>query len=201
MSSSYSTTGLLQKFLDDNAGKDQVRVADLMAAVEGRAYGLALLLLALATLIIAHFPGISTIIAIPVVLFGGQMAFGRANPWLPRRVLNGKIRMHTMREVLSRSIRILTKIEVLIAPRLPRLVDQRAQPVLGVICLLLGVLMANPIPLSSYLPSAGLIMIALGMLERDGLFAAIGFILGVLGIGYDIAFFAGLSHVIMHIFG
>lgn len=196
----HSTTDLLQKFLDDNADKAQVRVADLMSAVEGRAYGLALLILALATLIIAHLPGISTIIAVPVVLFAGQMAAGRPNPWLPRRALNHKIKMATLTRVLGTGIKLLDKVEMLIEPRLPRLIDQNAQRTLGVICLVIGLLMALPFPLGNYLPATGLALIALGMLEKDGLFAAIGFVLGVLGSAYDIAFISGLSHLFHDLF-
>ncbi|MDO9219084.1 MAG: exopolysaccharide biosynthesis protein, partial [Lacisediminimonas sp.] len=50
--------------------------------------------------------------------------------------------------------------------------------VVGLMCLVLAVVLALPIPLGNMLPALGIAMLALGILERDGYWVAAGLAVG-----------------------
>ena len=65
----------------------------------------------------------------------------------------------------------------------------RSDRMLGLICLYLAVLLLLPIPLMNTTPALCLAAIALGMIQRDGLFVAAG-IGGTIAVTTGIGFFA-----------
>ncbi len=73
----------------------------------------------------------------------------------------------------------LNRVERLLRPRLPSLSSPAAFRILGAVCLLLSVVLAMPIPFGNLLPAAAIAIIALGALERDGLWIAGGVLFGV----------------------
>ncbi len=52
-----------------------------------------------------------------------------------------------------------------------------------------------PLPLTGWLPGIALIMVALGMMERDGLVVLAGITLGAAAVGVFILVVVGLDHV------
>jgi hypothetical protein len=58
------------------------------------------------------------------------------------------------------------------------LVNHRAERGLGAFCLLLAAILALPIPFGNMLPALAITLIALGVLERDGLWVLIGTVTG-----------------------
>lgn len=66
-------------------------------------------------------------------------------------------------------------------PRLLPLADQ--DRLLALMCLLLAVVIAMPIPFGNLPPAICVLLIALGMIQRDGLFVAAGFSGGLLLLG------------------
>jgi hypothetical protein len=50
----------------------------------------------------------------------------------------------------------------------------RYERVIGLVCLYLAILLLLPIPFVNFPPALCLVLIALGMVQRDGLLAAIG---------------------------
>ena len=139
----------------------------LLAGLGRRAYGM---LLFVATLP-AYIPiPIGGAISGPlVVLLGVQLLWGRRRPWLPRFLAS----RGPHRQALARFYRLvspwLARLERLVRPRLPVLLHYRAARVFtGLLLVLLGLLLALPIPLTNYLFGAILLLFALAMLERDG---------------------------------
>src|SRR5690606_25055951 len=77
----------------------------------------------------------------------------------------------------------LRRLERLVKPRLPLLLDSRvAQAFGGLLLLLLGVLLALPIPLTNYLFGGLLLLHALALLERDGALLLLAWVLGAAAI-------------------
>jgi hypothetical protein len=81
-----------------------------------------------------------------------------------------------------------------------RFAGPRAQALLGVPVLLLAIAVALPIPFGNFLPVAALVMIALGLMERDGLVTMLGLAVGVVALfasaGLVYAAMQGLGWVI-----
>ena len=139
----------------------------LLAGLGRRAYGM---LLFVATLQ-AYFPipiG-GAIIGPMVVLIGVQLLWGRRRPWLPRFLASRGPHRHALARFYRLVSPWLARLERLVRPRLPVLLHYRAARVFtGLLLVLLGLLLALPIPLTNYLFGAILLLFALAMLERDG---------------------------------
>ena len=90
-------------------------------------------------------------------------------------------------------------------PRFQFLAKRPIENILGVLCLVLSIVLFLPIPLGNMLPALALCILALGILERDGVWVAIGAAAGIASIaivwGVVIALFWGALFVLRNIFG
>ncbi len=59
------------------------------------------------------------------------------------------------------------------------MVSHSAEKLLGALALILAVVVTLPIPLGNMLPAFAICLIALGVLERDGLWAGLGVVVGL----------------------
>ena len=104
-----------------------------------------------------------------VVLIAAQLLVGLRKPWLPGFIAERAPR----RQALARFERIvdpwLRRLERLVRPRMPAVLDHRlGTACTGLLLLLLGLLLALPIPLTNYLFGGIILLFALALLERDG---------------------------------
>ncbi|PTE19558.1 ABC transporter permease, partial [Cereibacter changlensis JA139] len=67
-------------------------------------------------------------------------------------------------------------------PRLAPLTAPAAERVLGALCLVLSIVLLLPIPLGNMLPAVAICGIAMGILERDGLWIAFGLAVALLSL-------------------
>jgi len=120
-----------------------------------------------------------------------------APAWLRRWVLTFELRLglgrkpvryvfapHVRRAVRRRPrglsvIRMLRGMERLTRPRLSILTGEIADTFTGLVCVVLALMMALPIPFGDMLPGLALVLFALGMMQRDG----VAILLGVVGTG------------------
>jgi hypothetical protein len=151
----------------------------------------ALLLLALPQLMPIPL-GVSNLLALPVVAVAAQLAIGRREPWLPAWLLERRLHRETVRKACGRLVPPLRRSERLIRPRLPMVWSWWSVRVIGAGCLVLSLVALAPLPLTGWLPGWAIVLIALGLLERDGLVALAGLALGTLAIGVFAAAVAGL---------
>lgn len=186
---------MLQEFVDSQT-KERISLDDFIEALGGRAFGLAMLVLALANLLIANVPGISTVLGLPIVLLSLQIVMGGTDLWLPQKIRQLQISKDKLQGMVDRARKILGVLEKLIRPRLPRLVDERAQRWLGGYCLILGVVLMLPILFGNFLPAWAIAFIALGLIEKDGLFTLFGILIGLAAMAYTVVFFVGGAELI-----
>jgi hypothetical protein len=64
-------------------------------------------------------------------------------------------------------------------PRIPILTQGNAERWLGAFCVLLAFLLVLPIPFGNLLPALGILFIALGLIESDGVCVLAGIAIGV----------------------
>lgn len=156
----------------EQATSDRITVGYLLKAMEGRAFGALLLVFAFPN-ILPSPPGLSTILGMPLVFLSAQMMVGRL-PWLPGFIANRSLSRDAFALLTTRATPWLNRAERLLKQRLTPLVSPPAERLLGALCLFLSLMLILPIPFGNLLPSFALSVIALGILERDGVWIFAG---------------------------
>ncbi|MET0545841.1 MAG: exopolysaccharide biosynthesis protein, partial [Caulobacterales bacterium] len=134
-----------------------------------RAFGFLLLFLAIPN-VIPMPPGLSTIFGVLLLFPSVQMIMGNAQPWFPRTISKRKLRRSTLQLVVDKSAPWLNRIEKLTHERLVFLTEGPAVQVLGAFCLMLGLILMLPIFLGNLFPGIAIALMAIGLIQRDGLF-------------------------------
>ncbi len=170
---------------------DHVTLREVIGLLQGRGYVLLVLLLALPFCTPIPLPGLSTPLGLIIGLIGARLALGQ-KPWLPQRLLDTRLPPKVFAKVFAITQRLIGWFERLLRPRLrwltatPLLRQLHAIPI--VICAAL-LLLPLPIPFSNTIPAWGIMLIAAGLLERDGGFVLAGHVAALLAI----AFFAAIG--------
>ena len=150
-------------------------LAELKQALKGRGSAILLILLALPFCFIA-IPGLSTPFGIAICLIGAWLIIGR-EPWLPRFIMRRRLSTARLDQLLSGSIKVACKLEKFARPRLAFL---HAGPGmlrligLGIVIAGLGLMLPLPIPFSNSMPAWAVVLLAIGMMEKDGLCVLLG---------------------------
>lgn len=163
---------------------ETVTLREVMAMLHGRGYVLLVMLLALPFCTPIPLPGLSTPLGLIIALIGARLAFG-AKPWLPGRLLDTRLPPPMFAKVFSAARRIVLWFEKFLRPRMlwttgsPRFEQAHAVPI--VLCALM-LLLPLPVPFSNVLPAWGVLLLAGGLLERDGAFIVAGYVTTALGL-------------------
>lgn len=168
-------SGLLLDIVQDET-RTRISVADLLAALQVRAFGALLLIFALPN-VIPTPPGTSAILGLPLLFLTAQMMLGQA-PWLPRFIADRSMARGDLALLIGRMTSPLARAERLLSPRLLQLTTSFAERFVGAFCLILAIVLTLPIPLGNMLPALAISVIALGILERDGLWIIVGTVIG-----------------------
>lgn len=149
-----------------------LRLGDLVGGLGRRAFGMLLFIATLPAFIPIPIGG--AISGPLVVLIGAQLVGGMRRPWLPRFIGNRGPHRHALARFDRRISPMLARLEKLVSPRLPVLLDHRAASMFtGLLLVLLGLLLSLPIPLTNYLFGGLLLLFAFALLERDGALMAV----------------------------
>ncbi len=155
---------------------ETVTLREVMGLLHGRGYMLLMMLLALPFCGPIPLPGLSTPFGLVIGLIGIRLALGE-KPWLPARLLDTRLPPKFFAKVFAVTQKILIWFERLLRPRFlwvtasPRLEQLHAISV--VICAAM-LLLPLPIPFSNVVPAWAILLIAGGLLERDGAFIIAG---------------------------
>jgi hypothetical protein len=152
------------------ARPDGLTIGALVDKAEEGGFGF---LIGVLALIAIPFVGLSTPFGLAIALLGAQLMVGLHHPWLPARARRRALSMAMLDRVLgilARRTRWLARLsrrrwELVIQPRLIGLC---------VVLLALGLALPLPIPGSNLIFLIPLFIYAVGILERDGLWIAIG---------------------------
>jgi hypothetical protein len=164
-------SAVLQSLADD-ATRERISVSDLLAALGDRALAALLFVFALPNVLPVP-PGTSVVLGTPLVFLAAQLALGRA-PWLPSVIMQRSMLRADFASLVRRMAPWLVRGERLLRPRLMALTTPPIEYVVGLVCLVLALVLALPIPLGNVLPALAICLLALGVLERDGLWVLAG---------------------------
>ncbi|MCP4328910.1 MAG: exopolysaccharide biosynthesis protein [Alphaproteobacteria bacterium] len=160
---------------------ETVTLDALIAGLRGRAYGLAYVLLSAGNLIPGP-PGVGGIFGIPLLFIAVQGVAGYPVPVLPRALGRMGVRKTTALGALDRMAPLLTAIEARFGPRLERFARGGWERfAAGIVCVL-ALAMSLPVPFTNFPPAAAALVIALGLVERDGLAVLAGLVFAVFAV-------------------
>jgi len=152
--------------------RDRIAVSDLLDALGDRALAALMFVFAVPNVLPVP-PGTSAILGAPLIFLAAQLAFGRG-PWLPAVIASRTMTRSDFAALMRRIGPWLARAERLLRPRAMRLALPPMEFVIGLVCLLLAVVLALPVPLGNMLPALAISLLALGILERDGLWVLAG---------------------------
>lgn len=125
-------------------------------------------------------PGTSAILGLPLIILSFQLLYGRPTPWLPKAIALRSIAREDLAAVVRRAVPVLKRFERVLKPRLSWLVTSVAERLLALLLLILAVILFLPIPLGNMLPAAAMCVIALALIEHDGLAALLGVVISAI---------------------
>lgn len=178
-----------------------LRLQVLLSGLGKRVFGMLLFIAAIPAFI--PVPGLAGAISGPLTIaVGVQLLIGLREPWLPRFLARRGPHRHSLVGFERRAAPWLARLERLIRPRLPWVLDHRlAAMFTGLLVVLLGILLALPIPFTNYLFGCLLLAYALALLERDGAMMLACWAAGIVAIAVSGVLGGGLAAAAAHWIG
>ena len=151
-------------------------------------------------LIAIPFFALSTPFGLAIALLGAQLALGRGRPWLPDRARKRRLSM----AMLDRVLRLFTKRVSWLAGftrrRWERVISPRIIG-LGITLLGLGLALPLPIPGSNIIFIIPILIYSIALLERDGLWSALGHVFTIIDMALLVIFSATVVAVLQRVWG
>jgi hypothetical protein len=120
-------------------------------------------------------PGVSMVLALPLLMVAPQIVLGRRELWMPQFLSRRTIKRKELVKLLHRVLPTLEKFEKLVKPRLTFLTGRTGARMVGAACSLIALVLVLPIPFANLVPSIAMGMFALGLTRRDGLLVLAGY--------------------------
>lgn len=154
-----------------------VTLREVIVVLQGRAYNLLMLLLALPFLLPVPLPGLSSLLGAVIAVIALRLSLGQ-KPWLPARLLDRELPPKFFPTLLAGARRVLRLLEVMLKPRMLWLTNAPLLRQLhSLVILIAALVLILPLPPGTNFPPALCIVImAGGLLERDGRFVLAGYL-------------------------
>jgi hypothetical protein len=173
-----STRALIEDVVE-HGGDAELTLGGILDRFSERAYGVFLLF----SLIPAIVPGGGAIGGPLICLIGVQLLAHLEHPWVPKFIARRPLSRDGLRKFQRRTSSLLKWVEKLSRPRTEVLVEHRAARIFtGLLLIVLGLLLALPLPATNYIFGAILLAFSIALIERDGRLMAIAWVAGVIEI-------------------
>jgi hypothetical protein len=179
---------------------ERVSLADIADFLGTRSIGAWLLILALPMVLPVPAPGISVLFGVPLMMISAQLAMGGRRAWLPAVILRQSVPRADYVALVARMQPAVERFERFVRPRALWLANDWAKIPIGLICLVLATIITLPIPLGHVAPGTAICLLALGLMERDGVVIGIGFVAAVLAVLIVTLASAGAVNAVHHWF-
>lgn len=171
---------------------DRVTLGAMLTTLGDRAFGLLVLVFALPN-IIPMIPGVSTISGVVIALVGLQMLVGRHEPWLPASIAARGLPKADLEAMIARTLPWVRRLEAAAHPRLPFMTEGAMRLFLGLVFVILGAVLALPLSwIGNFPPGVALVVLSVGLVERDGLLVLAGHVIGLFAVALVALVLVGL---------
>ena len=161
--------------------QERVSVGEIVVALGDRGLGVLIAIFAIPNMLPSAVPFGNTVFGVFPLVFAVHLACGFDRLMLPSFIANRSISASSFKALVPRVAAVLSWFERLLKPRFPGVTGLSIERVVGVICVVLALVTMIPIPFAHNLPALALVLIGLGLIERDGLAIVIGAVIGVAG--------------------
>ena len=170
------------------AGERAITLREVIQTLGGRAYLLLVLLLAIPFITPVPLPGLSTPFGLAIALIAFRLSLGQ-RPLLSKNLQRKELPVGFIGKVFGFSEKLLRFFEKFLRPRLTFFTDTPLLVQLHAVLMLLAalaLLLPLPIPFSNSFPAWAILLLAAGLLERDGLFILAGYVVFTGGVFFFI---------------
>ena len=191
--------GLTRELADAGAGEG-LTLGEIRDRLDERGFGLLILVLSIPCLAPALY-GVPQIVGVPIILLAGQLLIGMKEPWLPQRLLVRRCPQAWLDRMADFAEKRMGWFERLSRPRLKSLSTGLGERIAALFMILATFTIV--LPMVNTVPSVGLAMLSVGLIQRDGLFVLLGAIIATawaaallalaLGVFYGASWAAGFS--------
>ena len=167
--------------LAKSAPSETVTLGWVLTQLHERAFGVFLLILALPCCI-PFLYGIPQVVSLPLMFVSGQILLGRRTPWLPEKLSARSVSKVGLQSLADRAGPWLRKLEAVSRPRLSALSRAPLDRFVGLALVLFSASILVPLPGTNSVPGVAVVIVAMGLLQRDGLLILFGMITGTVWI-------------------
>ena len=161
----------LTRDLASAGGSEGLTLGQIRDRLDERGFGLLILILSIPCLVPALY-GVPQVIGVPIILLAGQLLIGRTEPWLPRSFLSRRVPQAWLDRMADFAEKRMGWFERLSRPRLQALSTGFGERLAALFMILATLTIV--LPLMNTVPSVALAMLAVGLIQRDGVFVLLG---------------------------
>jgi hypothetical protein len=168
------------------AGEGPITLREVIQLLGGRAYLLLVLLLSLPFITPLPLPGLSVPFGLAIALISLRLSLGQ-RPWLSKKLQRKELPAGFIAKVFRVAEKVLRFLEKFLRPRVTFLTDTPLLRQLHAVLMLvaaLALLLPLPIPFTNSFPAWTILLVAAGLLERDGAFVLAGYVVFAAGVLY-----------------
>lgn len=167
--------------LPTGAGPEGLTLGEVLDRMDERAFGILILILAVPCLVPALY-GVPQIVGVPIILLAAQLMVGRVEPWLPASWLKRRISLDWLNRMAGFADKSMRWTERVSRPRLAFLATGLGERMAAAFMILATLTIV--LPMTNSVPSLALTLLAVGVIQRDGLFVALGAAVALAWVGF-----------------
>ena len=179
--------------------KARLTLGEIVAHVQGDG-GLGPVLFVLTLPVLLPLPpGVSMVLALPLLVISSQIIAGRRALWLPKALARQSVKRPALVKLVRRVLPILERLEKVSRPRLGLLTGSIGTRVVGIACTLIALVLVLPIPFANLVPALALGVFSLALTRKDGVLVLAGFGLLVMAVAVIALGVHGISRGVEHL--
>ncbi|HEV3066021.1 MAG TPA: exopolysaccharide biosynthesis protein [Chthoniobacterales bacterium] len=172
------TSDILKKFISDES-QQVLTVEQIVKALGPTSFGTSLMVFSIPEVLPIPIPGMTVAVVIPTVIISSQLIRGKREIRLPNALLKRSIPRKAFAAAVRGILPFLERAERGTKARWCWASNPVAKRFLGLFILIMAAVIALPIPFTNMPAAISIFIIALGMVERDGVLISLGILLGL----------------------
>lgn len=162
--------------------QETITFSELLDRLEDSTYGLLIIMLAIPGAVPGP-PGMATPFGIALLGLSIQFAIGKKSPWFPKWLRDKKLKTDKKKGFTAKAARLLGFLERFSKERWAPMIDNRVfHLIMGILMAICSAAMILPLPMTNSIPALGILIMGIGVMEKDFLFGVVGVITSAIGV-------------------